>query len=116
MDRCGQYLRKIFFGWLSDRLPDGKHSAVLGHLVMAAGMLIMMKVTTATMLYVYSIVFGFGYGCLAPLIPVLLPDRFGRHIPGTAYGMLAFFVGTIARLGPVLGGMIYDRRGSYAMA
>jgi MFS family permease len=108
---------RFFFGWFSDRLRDPKYSAALGFLVMAAGMVILLHTTSVGFLYVYAIVFGFGYGSLAPMMPVLLADRFGRHVLGSAYGWLTFFVvGFGGGLGPVLGGFVYDTSGSYAYA
>ena len=58
-------------------------------------------------------VFGFGYGCLAPMSPILLADRFGRHVLGSEYGLVTFFIGLGGSIGPILGGLIYDRTGSY---
>ncbi len=105
---------RFFFGWLSDHIRDPKYSAFLGFLVMASGMLILLSTETAGMLYVYALVFGFGYGSLAPMMPVLLYDRFGRDVLGSAYGLLTFFTAGIGGVtGPVLGGIIYDRSGSY---
>jgi len=104
-------------GWFSDRIQDAKYSASLGFFIMAAGMFILLKATTAKLLLVYALVFGFGYGCLAPMMPILLADRFGRYVLGSAYGWLTFFVaGFGGSLGPVLGGFIYDKFGSYAGA
>ena len=108
---------RFFFGWFSDRIQDAKYSASLGFFIMAAGMFILLKATTAKLLLVYALVFGFGYGCLAPMMPILLADRFGRYVLGSAYGWLTFFVaGFGGSLGPVLGGFIYDKFGSYAGA
>ena len=105
---------RFFFGWLSDHIRDPKYSAFLGFLVMASGMLILLSTETAGMLYVYALVFGFGYGSLAPMMPLLLYDRFGRDVLGSAYGLLTFFTAGIGGVtGPVLGGIIYDRSGSY---
>jgi len=108
---------RFFFGWLSDRLKDAKYAASLGFLGMAAGMFILLKVVSVKLLYLYAFVFGFSYGSLAPMMPVLIADRFGRHILGAAYGWLTFFVvGFGGAFGPVLGGMIFDRFGSYELA
>ena len=108
---------RFFFGWLSDHLNDPKYSALLGYLVMASGMVILLNTKTAGMLYAYALVFGFGYGSLAPMMPVLLADRFGREVLGSAYGLLTFFTAGIGgSMGPVLGGFIYDKTGSYAFA
>lgn len=108
---------RFFFGWFSDRLNDPKYSACLGFFVMAVGMFILMKTTTVTQLFVYAVFFGFGYGSLAPMMPILLADRFGRYVLGAAYGWLTFFsVGFGGGVGPILGGVIYDIFGSYSNA
>jgi len=108
---------RFFFGWLSDHINDPKYSALLGYLIMACGMVILLNVRTVGMLYVYALVFGFGYGSLAPMMPVLVSDRFGRDVLGSAYGLLTFFTAGIGgTIGPVLGGIIYDTSGSYTWA
>jgi len=84
---------------------------------MAAGMIVLLQTTSATLLMVYALLFGFGYGSIATMMPYLLADRFGRQVLGTAYGILTFFVAGIGgSIGPVLGGFLYDRLGSYTYA
>ncbi|MDO9515516.1 MAG: MFS transporter, partial [Syntrophales bacterium] len=108
---------RFFFGWLSDHINDPKYSALLGYLIMACGMVLLLNVRTVGMLYVYALVFGFGYGSLAPMMPVLVSDRFGRDVLGSTYGLLTFFTAGIGgTVGPVLGGIIYDTSGSYTWA
>jgi len=107
---------RFFHGFVSDRLRDPKYAAVIGFSIMAAAMALMLKVATVGMLYLFAVVFGFGYGCMAPLMPVILSDRFGRQTLGSAYGTLSFFVAGIGSLGPLLGGLIYDTTGSYTSA
>jgi MFS family permease len=106
---CGQF----FFGWLSDRVKDVKYSAVLGMIIMAAGMVLLLTATTAQRLYFYALIYGFGYGSLGPMMPILLADRFGRHVLGSVYGWLTFFMGICGGIGPFIGGLIYDLSGSY---
>ena len=106
---CGQF----FFGWLSDRLRDAKYAAALGMVIMAVGMIILLNATTPKSLYLYALVFGFGYGSVAPMMPILAADRFGRHVMGSVYGLLTFLIGIGGAAGPLLGGMIYDALGSY---
>jgi MFS family permease len=108
---------QFFFGWISDRIPDPKYSAGLGYAVMAAGMIILLQARTVEMLLGYAVVFGFGYGCLGPLLPIIAADRFGRQAMGAVYGLLVFFVvGVGGALGPLLGGLVYDLTGSYRWA
>ena len=110
-------LGRFFFGWLSDRIRDAKYAASLGFFIMMLGMPILMNADTATLLSAYALIFGFGYGSLAPLMPVLLADRFGRQVLGTTYGVLTFFVAGIGgSIGPLLCGFIYDFYGTYTYA
>jgi len=110
-------LGRFFFGWLCDRINDAKHAAALGFLFMAVGMFLLLKTTTVTMLFVYALIFGFGYGSMTALMPFLLADHFGRHVLGASYGMLVFFVMALGgSTGPMLTGFIYDKTGSYGNA
>jgi MFS family permease len=105
---------KFFFGWLCDRIRDAKYSAALGFLLMAVGMFLLYRATSVAMVYGFALVYGFGYGSLAPVIPYLISDRFGRHVLGAAYGMLTLFsTGIGGALGPIFGGFIFDKTGSY---
>jgi sugar phosphate permease len=108
---------RFFFGWLCDRIRDAKYASALGFFLMAVGMFLLLKTTTVTMLFVYALLFGFGYGSMTALMPFLLADRFGRHILGASYGMQVFFVMAIGGAsGPMITGYIYDLTGSYTDA
>lgn len=110
-------LGRFFFGWLCDCISDAKYASSLGFFLMAVGMLLLLKTTSVTMLFIYALLFGFGYGSMTALMPFLLADRFGRHILGASYGMLVFFVMAIGGTsGPMITGYIYDLTGSYTNA
>lgn len=107
---CG----KLFFGWLCDRVKDAKYLAAAGFLIMAAGMLFLYRTESAGSLYTFALIYGFGYGSLAPIMPFLVSDRFEKRVFGSVYGLLIFFAtGVGGSIGPVLGGYIFDRSGSY---
>ncbi len=108
------FFGQFFFGWLSDRIRDSKYAAVLGFFMMTCGMVLLLTAKNLPMLYLFAMVFGFGYGCLAPMTPVLIADRFGRHALGAVYGLVTFFIGFGGSIGPFLAGYIYDRCGSYS--
>ncbi len=112
----GSIAGRYFFGWLSDRIRDAKYSACGGFAAMALGIVILMQFRTLYGLYGSALCFGFGYGSIATVMPYLLADRFGSGVLGTAYGMLTFFVVAAGSMGPLLGGYIYDRTGSYDFA
>jgi sugar phosphate permease len=108
---------RFFFGWLSDRVSDAKHTTCLGVACMSVAMIILLLFHSIEFFYLYAFLFGFGYGSLSPMIIILTVDRFGRDISGTAYGLIAFFVmGLGGSFGPILGGIIYDATGSYTFA
>lgn len=108
---------RFFFGWLCDRISDAKYAAAIGFFFMAAGVVLLVASRDAALLFLYALVFGFGYGSITALMPFLLADRFGRHLLGSSYGMLVFFVmSTGGSVGPILAGYIYDRTGSYLPA
>jgi MFS family permease len=84
---------------------------------MAASMGLLLQARTVQMLFLYALVFGFGFGCLGPLLPILTADRFGRRHMGSIFGILNLFVvGFGGFLGPFIGGLIYDSTGSYRYA
>jgi MFS family permease len=107
------FFGQFFFGWLSDRIRDSKYAAALGFFMMTCGMVLLLDAKTLPLLYLFAIVFGFGYGCLAPMTPVLIADRFGRHALGAVYGLVTFFIGIGGSVGPFLAGYMYDHFGSY---
>ena len=107
---------RFFFGWLADRLKDAKRASSLGFLCMALGMVLLLLASSAKVLFIYAVIFGFGYGSMSTLMPYLLADRFGRRALGSIYGMLTFCISLSGALGPVVAGYIYDLRGSYTAA
>jgi MFS family permease len=81
---------------------------------MAVDMYLLYRATNVITLYVFALFYGFGYGSLAPVTPYLISDRFGRQVLGVTYGLLTFFsTGIGGALGPILGGFIFDKTGSY---
>jgi MFS family permease len=110
-------LGRFFFGWLADRVRDAKYVSALGMLVMAGGMLLLLRADTVPLLFASSLLFGFGMGSIVTMMPFLLADRFGRDVLGTAYGMLNFLCAGIGGgLGPFVTGWLYDLQGSYTLA
>lgn len=107
------FMGQFLFGWITDRIKDPKYASVIGISFMLAGTILLINVESVLQLYIAALVYGFGYGSLAPMLPLLIADRFGRQVMGSVYGLLTFFIGTGGAVGPVLGGIIYDQFGSY---
>lgn len=107
------FMGQFFFGWITDKISDPKYGSFIGISFMLAGTIILLNVTSIFDLYIAALVYGFGYGSLAPMLPLIIANRFGRQFMGSIYGLLTFFIGTGGAVGPVLGGFIYDHFGSY---
>ena len=107
------FFGQFFFGWFSDRLRDPKYVYFIGIVILLIGTILLLNARSVSSLYFYAVIYGFGYGSLAPILPILAADRFGRHVLGSIYGMLTFFIGVGGSIGPILGGIIYDKFGSY---
>jgi MFS family permease len=64
--------------------------------------------------YAVAIVFGLAYGGVMPLYATLARDYFGPRILGTVLGAASMVSSLGMALGPVAGGWLFDRYGSYA--
>ena len=67
-------------------------------------------------LYVVAVDFGFSYGAISTLFPAIVGDFFGREQAGGLVGFLFGLAGSLAGVGPVAAGAIYDATGSYTRA
>jgi MFS family permease len=68
------------------------------------------------MLYLFALVYGFAYGGMIPVTAALVSDTFGLGRIGAILGLLEISFGIGAAIGPTVGGLIFDARGSYSLA
>ena len=103
---------RIGFGLLSDRF--GAHRVlVIGLLAQAIGALAYYFVRDLWAFYTVAVFFGFIYAGIMPLYSVLIRDNFPPAIMATIMGGAGVGGALGMALGPVLGGWIFDRTGSY---
>lgn len=108
---------KIFFGTLSDRTGREKAFA-LGMICTMAGVvsLLFLQPDRGFLLYSYAILFGLGYGSIAPIVPARSADLFlGPHF-GKILGILSIGGGLGGAMGVYLSGTIFDITGDYRLA
>ena len=106
---------RLIMGSLSDRI--GRRSAIgIGLVLQILAFLGFAVAGALPGLYAASIAFGFSYGAVASLFPAIVADFFGREQAGSLVGLLFAMSGSMAALGPVGAGFIYDRTGSYGPA
>ena len=104
---------RLLFGVLADRL-GAKPVLVAGLLVQALAAAAYLRVNQLDGFYVVAIVFGMAYGGTMPLYASLARDAFSPRILGTVLGAASLLSGLGMALGPLAGGWLFDRFGSYA--
>jgi len=111
---CGM----ILSGALSDRIGR-EWSYTLGTVSILLGTVFLLSVPTGeklTLPLFFAVFFGLGFGTRPAMDSATAADIFkGRHF-GLIYGILQLGLGIGLFCGPILGGFIYDRRGTYTAA
>ncbi len=108
---------KIFFGSLSDIIGREKAFAMgMVCAMLGVASLLFLESNRSYLLYSYAILFGLGYGSVAPLFPAKMADLFlGPHF-GKIYGILSLAGGVGGALGVFLSGKIFDLTNDYTTA
>lgn len=103
---------RLLFGVLADRV-GAKPVLVAGLLVQAFAAAAYLRVNQLDGFYVVAIIFGMAYGGTMPLYASLAREAFSPRILGTVLGAATLLSSLGMALGPLLGGWLYDRFGSY---
>jgi MFS family permease len=103
---------RVAFGLLADRY-GAKRLLVTGLLLQSFGALAYYFVRELSAFYAAAAVFGFIYAGVMPLYAVIVRENFPLRMMGTVIGgtMMAGSLGMAS--GPLVGGLIYDKLGSY---
>ena len=104
---------RLLFGVLADRL-GAKPVLVAGLLVQAFAAASYLLVNELAGFYAVAFVFGLAYGGTMPLYASLAREAFGPRILGAVLGAATLVSSLGMSLGPLAGGWLYDRYGSYA--
>lgn len=103
---------RLLFGALADRY-GAKPILVAGLLVQAVAAAGYLAVNQLDGFYAVALVFGLAYGGTMPLYASLARDAFDPRILGGVLGAASLLSSLGMALGPVVGGWLYDRYGSY---
>jgi MFS family permease len=103
---------RVVFGLLGDRF-GAKGVLVSGLLLQATGALAYYFVHSLVGFYAAAVAFGFIYAGVMPLYAVIARENFPLRMMGTVIGGTAMAGSLGMASGPLLGGLIYDRFGSY---
>ncbi|PSC03296.1 MFS transporter [Alsobacter soli] len=104
---------RLGFGVAGDRF--GAHRVlVLGLLAQAFGVLSYALVNELAGFYAVAVVVGFVYAGTMPLYAVIIRENFPLRMMGTIIGGISMAGSLGMSTGPLIGGLIYDRAGTYA--
>lgn len=106
---------KLGFGWLTDKLST-RYVTILCFALQMVGVLILMRVNSIVMVWLFVVVFGIAMGGVATLLPIAVNDIFGKVNFGVIYAFVHLLVMGGATAGPPLAGFIYDTTDSYYVA
>lgn len=106
-------LGRLGAGVLSDKVGRTRAMMIV-FLLQAVNMFLFAFYTTIPMLIIGSAVAGLAYGAVFSLFPTTTAEFFGMKNLGVNYGMIFTGWGTAGVIGPMLGGMVADKTGSYS--
>lgn len=114
----GSATGKVFFGWLCDRIPPRRASA-LGLMLQLAGILVLLAIRSDSppaLIWAYALLLGFGLGSWLPTMSMLVSTTFGLAYYGSVFGVIAFLESAGTSLGPLFAGLLFDATGTYYYA
>ncbi len=106
---------RVLLGIASDRIGR-KLTAIICTLLQAGAMVWLIWAQDLWMLYLFALVYGFAFGGMVPVMAALVSDTFGLGRIGVILGLLEISFGVGAAIGPAVGGLIFEARGSYSLA
>ncbi|MDH5834340.1 MFS transporter [Luteimonas kalidii] len=104
---------RLLFGLLGDRY-GARRVLVAGLSLQALAGVAYLAVSGLTGFYAVAFVFGLAYGGTMPLYASLAREAFAPRILGGVIGAMTLLSGLGMALGPLAGGWLFDRYGSYA--
>ncbi len=110
----GSIVSKVSLGFVMDRLGNKPVTIMIAALMLAAFIIIQLS-DTLWVLYVFAVIFAFGYGGFAAIQSPYLAELFGLKYHGTIFGFTMFIIG-LGALGPFIAGKIFDATSSYRLA
>lgn len=109
------FFGRISWGVISDRIGR-KASLVAAFLLQFATYLAFPSMTTPGSLVIGISIVGFTFGGMLTLFPAITGDYYGMKNFGINYGFVITAWGVGGVLGPLLGGLVRDATGTYAIS
>ncbi len=111
----GSAAGKVFFGWLCDRIP-AKRASALGLTLQLGGVLVLLSIradSPLALIWAYALLLGFGLGSWLPTMSMLVSTTFGLAYYGSIFGVISFLESAGTSIGPLFAGLVFDAIGTY---
>lgn len=106
---------RVMVGNMTDRI--GRMASLsLCYVLLAVSMIWLIKARQPYQFYLFSVIFGFGYGGFIPIIPDIIAYWFGAKSHGSILGLSSMAAAIGGTFGPIVAGYIRDITGSYKLA
>jgi MFS family permease len=106
---------RVVFAWVGDRWGE-RIALILGYAFKTVGVLIWTIATNMSMIMLFVVLYGIGYGGTIPVSSSLRASYFGRKAYATITGYTTFFTAMTNIAYPIFAGWSYDVSGSYTSA
>ena len=103
---------RIVFGWLGDRF-DKRYVLITTYILQAIGVFLLANIKSIDQVYIFLVVYGFGYGGAIPVYIAMRGEYFGRKAFATIQGIMQMILVIPTVVGPIFAGYVYDVTGSY---
>lgn len=109
------FFTTLLMGWGTFRIGT-KRTFVLGLSFLSASLLWLLVAQTVWSLYLFAVIFSFGFSCGGVLMPSMVADLFGFRSYGSLLGVGNFSACIGCATGPVIAGYLFDTTGDYSQA
>ena len=106
---------KTIMGMATDKIGT-RTGIIIGFLLMLVSLLWLVAARELWMLYLFAIIFAFGYATMVALMSPIIVELFGLSSVGILLGIVNFAATIGCAIGPVLAGWLFDINGSYQLA
>ena len=106
---------RVTMGITGDRIGN-KLAFIMSFGLISAALFWLLAAKELWMLYLFAVIFGFGYGGIAALVSPIVAGQFGLNSLGIILGVVVFSCAIGETIGPVVAGHIFDTTGSYNLA
>ena len=109
------FFAKIITGLSTDRIGSRPVMA-MGIGTMTIGLIMLLAINELWVLYLFAVIFAFGYGSGSVIMPNIVAEMFGLRFHGILLGIVNFCACIGCATGPVAAGRLFDITGSYYAA